>query len=163
NPRPRNNNNAQPTRQNRQKRTPVRIIPLGGLNEIGKNMTVFECCNDMFILDCGLAFPDMDMPGVDIVIPDFTYVEGNKDKIRGIVITHGHEDHIGGLAYLLKKINVPIYGTPTWLIEGKLEEPAVKQAMISDPACEWAVAVVHQVNHSIRADGVITGWHIVTP
>ena len=99
NPRPRNNNNAQPTRQNRQKRTPVRIIPLGGLNEIGKNMTVFECCNDMFILDCGLAFPDMDMPGVDIVIPDFTYVEGNKDKIRGIVITHGHEDHISGLAY----------------------------------------------------------------
>lgn len=106
------------------KRTPVRIIPLGGLNEIGKNMTVFECSNDMFILDCGLAFPDTDMPGVDIVIPDFTYVEGNKDHIRGIVITHGHEDHIGGLAYLLKKINVPIYGTrmTLGLIRGKLEE-----------------------------------------
>lgn len=106
------------------KRTPVRIIPLGGLNEIGKNMTVFECANDMFILDCGLAFPDADMPGVDIVIPDFTYVERNRDKLRGIVITHGHEDHIGGLAYLLKKINVPVYATrlTIGLIEGKLRE-----------------------------------------
>ena len=106
------------------KRTPVRIIPLGGLNEIGKNMTVFECSNDMFILDCGLAFPDADMPGVDIVIPDFTYVERNADKIRGIVITHGHEDHIGALAYLLKKINVPVYATrlTIGLIEGKLRE-----------------------------------------
>lgn len=106
------------------KRTPVKIIPLGGLNEIGKNMTVFECSNDIFILDCGLAFPDADMPGVDIVIPDFTYVERNKEKIRGIVITHGHEDHIGGLAYLLKKINVPVYGTrlTIGLIEGKLRE-----------------------------------------
>ena len=106
------------------KRTPVRIIPLGGLNEIGKNMTVFECANDMFILDCGLAFPDADMPGVDIVIPDFTYVERNRDKIRGVVITHGHEDHIGGLAYFLKKINVPVYATrlTIGLIEGKLRE-----------------------------------------
>lgn len=106
------------------KRTPVRIIPLGGLNEIGKNMTVFECSNDMFILDCGLTFPDADMPGVDIVIPDFTYVERNKEKIRGVVITHGHEDHIGGLAYLLKKVNVPIYATrlTIGLIEGKLKE-----------------------------------------
>ena len=106
------------------KRTPVRIIPLCGLNEIGKNMTVFECSNDMFILDCGLAFPDADMPGVDIVIPDFTYVERNADKIRGIVITHGHEDHIGALAYLLKKVNVPVYATrlTIGLIEGKLRE-----------------------------------------
>ena len=106
------------------KKTPVKIIPLGGLNEIGKNMTVFECSNDIFILDCGLAFPDADMPGVDIVIPDFTYVERNKEKIRGIVITHGHEDHIGGLAYLLKKINVPVYATrlTIGLIEGKLKE-----------------------------------------
>ena len=113
------------TRQPKEvKRTPVRIIPLGGLNEIGKNMTVFECANDMFILDCGLAFPDADMPGVDIVIPDFTYVERNKDKVRGVVITHGHEDHIGGLAYLLKRINVPVYATrlTIGLIEGKLRE-----------------------------------------
>lgn len=115
-------------RQTREiRKTPVRIIPLGGLNEIGKNMTVFECSNDMFILDCGLAFPDADMPGVDIVIPDFTYVERNADKIRGIVITHGHEDHIGGLAYLLKKVNVPVYATrlTIGLIEGKLKEQGI--------------------------------------
>ena len=106
------------------RRTPVKIIPLGGLNEIGKNMTVIECSNDMFIIDCGLAFPDTEMPGVDIVIPDFTYVEKNKDKIRGIVLTHGHEDHIGGLAYLMKKINVPIYGTKLTLalVDGKFKE-----------------------------------------
>ncbi len=106
------------------KRTPLKIIPLGGLNEIGKNMTLFECGNDIFIVDCGLAFPDSDMPGVDLVIPDFTYVEENAARIRGIVITHGHEDHIGGLAYLLKKINIPVYATrlTVGLIEGKLKE-----------------------------------------
>lgn len=109
------------------KRTPLKIIPLGGLNEIGKNMTVFECSNDMFIVDCGLAFPDSDMPGVDLVLPDFAYVEQNADKIRGIVITHGHEDHIGGLAYLLKKVNVPVYATrlTVGLIEGKLREHGI--------------------------------------
>lgn len=114
------------------RKTPVRIIPLGGLNEIGKNMTVFECSNDMFILDCGLAFPDVDMPGVDIVIPDFTYVERNVDKLRGIVITHGHEDHIGGLAYLLKRLDkkVDIYATKLTmgLIEGKFKEADVSNA-----------------------------------
>ncbi len=106
------------------KRTPVKIIPLGGLNEIGKNLTVFECSNDIFIVDCGLAFPDSDMPGVDLVIPDFTYIEQNAEKVRGIVITHGHEDHIGSLAYLLKKVNVPVYATrlTVGLIEGKLKE-----------------------------------------
>ena len=87
-----------------QRKTPVRIIPLGGLNEIGKNFTVIECSNDMFIIDCGLAFPDSEMLGVDIVIPDFTYVEQNKEKLRGIVLTHGHEDHIGGVPFLLKEI-----------------------------------------------------------
>ena len=102
----------------------MRIIPLGGLHEIGKNMTVYECGEDMFIVDCGLAFPDDEMFGVDVVIPDFTFVEKNKDKIRGIVITHGHEDHIGGLAYLLKTVNIPVYATRLTLalIEGKLKE-----------------------------------------
>ncbi|MBQ9109780.1 MAG: ribonuclease J [Oscillospiraceae bacterium] len=117
----------QTPKKREQHRTPIRIIPLGGLNEIGKNMTVFECCNDMFILDCGLAFPDSEMPGVDIVLPDFTYVERNADKLRGIVITHGHEDHIGGLAYLLKKVNAPVYGSgmAIGLIKHKLEEHGI--------------------------------------
>lgn len=105
-------------------KTPIKIISLGGLNEIGKNMTVYECAGDMFIVDCGLEFPDQEMLGVDIVIPDFTYVEKNIDKLRGVVITHGHEDHIGGLPYFLKKFNVPIYATrlTIGLIEGKLKE-----------------------------------------
>ncbi len=107
-----------------QRKTPVKIIPLGGLNEIGKNFTCIECANDMFIIDCGLAFPDSEMLGVDIVLPDFTYVEQNIDKLRGVVITHGHEDHIGGLPYFLKKFNVPVYGTrlTLGLVEGKLKE-----------------------------------------
>lgn len=107
-----------------QRRTPVRIIPLGGLNEIGKNFTCIECANDMFVIDCGLAFPDSEMLGVDIVIPDFTYIEKNADRLRGVVITHGHEDHIGGLPYFLKKFNVPVYGTrlTLGLLEGKLKE-----------------------------------------
>ncbi|MBQ1520252.1 MAG: MBL fold metallo-hydrolase, partial [Clostridia bacterium] len=85
-------------------------------------MTVIECANDMFIIDCGLAFPDAEMLGVDLVIPDFTYVEQNADKLRGVVLTHGHEDHIGSLAYLLKKVNTPVYGTRLTLalVESKL-------------------------------------------
>lgn len=102
----------------------VKIMFLGGLNEIGKNITLFECNNDMFILDCGMAFPDGDMLGVDLVIPDFTYVVENASRIKGIVITHGHEDHIGGLPFLLSKVNLPIYGTALTLglIGNKLKE-----------------------------------------
>ncbi len=119
------NNRQQRSNKEAQRRTPVKIIPLGGLNEIGKNFTVIECSNDMFVIDCGLAFPDSEMLGVDIVIPDFTYVEKNLEKMRGVVITHGHEDHIGGLPYFLKKFpGVPVYGTrlTVGLIEGKLRE-----------------------------------------
>lgn len=148
-----------PAKDKETRKTPVRIIPLGGLNEIGKNMTVFECSNDMFILDCGLAFPDVDMPGVDIVIPDFTYVERNIDKLRGIVITHGHEDHIGGLAYLLKRLDkkVDIYATKLTmgLIEGKFKEADVSNANMhvlkprqtAKMGCMGAEFV--KVNHSI--------------
>ena len=122
----RRNNPAERTNRSRepQRKTPVKIIPLGGLNEIGKNFTVIECSNDMFVIDCGLAFPDSEMLGVDIVIPDFTYIEQNAEKLRGVVLTHGHEDHIGGLPYFLKKFNVPVYGTrlTLGLLEGKLRE-----------------------------------------
>lgn len=105
-------------------RVPIHIYPLGGLGEVGKNMTVYECCGDMIIVDCGLVFPDSEMYGVDMVIPDFTFVLQNKDKIKGLLITHGHEDHIGSIPYLLQKIDLPVYGTKLTLglIRNKLEE-----------------------------------------
>lgn len=103
---------------------PLRITPLGGLGEIGKNITLYEYGDDMFLVDCGMSFPDEEMPGIDIVIPDFSYVVKNIDKIKGLVVTHGHEDHIGGIPYLLKECNIPVYGTALTigLIEGKLSE-----------------------------------------
>lgn len=106
------------------KKSPLKIIPLGGLLEVGKNITVFEYENEMIVVDCGLAFPEDDMLGVDLVIPDVTYLVRNKDRIKGLVITHGHEDHIGSIPYLLKQINIPIYATrlTVGLINNKLEE-----------------------------------------
>lgn len=102
----------------------LRIIPIGGLDEIGKNLTAFEYSNEIIIVDCGMAFPDDDMPGVDMVINDITYLVKNSQKIKGIFLTHGHEDHIGGLPYFLKEINVPVYGTKLTLglVEHKLKE-----------------------------------------
>ena len=138
--------------------TPVRIAFLGGLNEVGKNMTLYEYKDEMFLVDCGLAFPDPEMLGVDLVIPDFSYVEKNADKIKGIIITHGHEDHIGGLAYLLKTVNMPVYGTKLTigLIQGKLKEHGIlSSAKLNEVAPgdvvsfdEFSIEMIH-VNHSI--------------
>ena len=137
---------------------PVRIAFLGGLNEVGKNITVFEYKDDILLVDSGLAFPDEDMPGIDLVIPDFAYLEKNAERIKGICITHGHEDHIGSLAYLLKKVNIPVYSTrlTNGLIEGKLKEHGllgsaklnVVKAGDSVKIGEFTVEFIH-VNHSI--------------
>ena len=136
----------------------VKVFSLGGLGEIGKNITVFECDNDIIIVDCGLGFPDEDMFGIDLVIPDFTYLEKNADKIRGLFLTHGHEDHIGGIPYLLRALDIPVYGTRLTLgiIENKLTEhklpfaPRLERVNAGDviDAGLFSVEFIH-VNHSI--------------
>ena len=102
----------------------IKIIPLGGMEQIGMNITAFEYEDSIIVVDCGLAFPSDDMLGIDLVIPDVTYLKQNIDKVKGFVITHGHEDHIGALPYILKEVNVPVYGTKLTiaLIENKLKE-----------------------------------------
>ncbi|HHW45991.1 MAG TPA: ribonuclease J [Clostridiales bacterium] len=137
---------------------PLRIAFLGGINEVGKNITLYEYGDDMILVDCGMTFPDEEMPGIDIVIPDFSYVVKNKDKIRGLIVTHGHEDHIGGIPYLLKNINIPIYGTKLTLglIQAKLKEHKIKNTAalnVVKPGDNitlgcFGIEFIH-VNHSI--------------
>ncbi len=151
----------------RQQQNKLKIIPLGGLEEIGKNMTVVEYGNDIMLIDCGMAFPDDDMFGVDLVIPDTTYLKKNIDKVRGIVLTHGHEDHIGALPYFLKEINVPVFGTrlTLGLVENKLKEhnllSKVKLNRISPNDIiklgVFSIEIIH-TNHSI-ADSVALAIH----
>ncbi len=146
----------------------LQIIPLGGLGEIGKNMTVIRVDDEILVIDSGLMFPDEDMLGIDLVIPDISYLIENKDKIKAIVLTHGHEDHIGALPYILKKINVPVYGTRLTLgiLEGRLKENgvdssnlhSVMQGDIINVGC-FSVGFI-RVNHSIP-DAV--GLSIKTP
>ncbi len=146
-----------------QKKTRLRVIPLGGLGEIGKNMTVLEYGNDMVLIDAGIMFPDDDHPGVDLILPDFSYVVRRKDKLRGIIITHGHEDHTGTLPYLLKEVGAqtPILGTKLTLglIEGKLDEHRIKKPKLREihPGTHVNLGVFGfdfiPVNHSIP-DGV---------
>lgn len=147
---------------------PLRVIPLGGLREVGKNMTVFEYGNDLIIIDCGIAFPDDDMPGVDTIIPDFTYLRENKEKIRGLLITHGHEDHIGAIPWFLQEFDVPVYATPLTmkLIELKLDDfrPKVKSNKLQVVRAGESLTIgsftfdfIH-VNHSI-ADAVSIAIH----
>ena len=145
-------------KDNKEPKTPIRIIPLGGLGEIGKNITLYEYKDDMLLVDCGMAFPDEETPGIDIVIPDFTYLIKNKDKIRGLVLTHGHEDHIGAIPYLLKNFNVEIYGTKLTLglVEGKLKEHKLLDSAklnVVKPGDEISLGSISvefiHVNHSI--------------
>ena len=154
---PRKQNRTSPKRTRKEEK-PIRIIPLGGLGEIGKNMTLYEYDGDMFLVDCGMSFPDEEMPGIDIVIPDFSYVLENKEKIKGLVVTHGHEDHIGAIPYLLKNFNLPIFATrlTVGLIEGKLKEHHlladahlnVVKAGDKVQLGKFSVEFIH-VNHSI--------------
>ena len=145
----------------------LKIIPLGGLNEIGKNMTAYEYGGEIIVVDCGMAFPGDDMYGIDLIIPDVSYLIKNRARIRGLFITHGHEDHVGAIPYVLKQLNMPIYCTrfTAGLIKLKLEEHGlVKSTKLitvepgkSVRAGKFTVEFIH-VNHSI-ADSVAFAIH----
>ena len=150
---------SRPTKKTTKKKIAptVKIYSLGGLNEIGKNITAFECENDIIIVDCGIGFPNDDMLGVDLVIPDFTHIQNNIEKVRGIFLTHGHEDHIGSLPYFLKNMNVPVFGTRLTLgiLENKLVEHKIQNAKLRNVNVGDKISVGNfsvefiRVNHSI--------------
>ena len=159
-------------KNNEKVRPPFRIIPLGGMKEIGKNCTLIECNNEILIIDCGFAFPEYEMFGIDVVIPDFTYLKENIEKVKGLIITHGHEDHIGGIPYLLQELSVPVYASPLamGMIDHKLEEyylscdkHVIKSGDRFNIGCFTVEAI--QTNHSI-ADSLaysikFPGGHVV--
>ncbi len=163
------NNNIKQRNTKHTSKKPIKIMPLGGLGEIGKNITLYEYDGDMLLVDCGMSFPDEETPGIDIVIPDFSYVLECKDKIKGLVITHGHEDHIGAIPYLLRDFNLPIFATKLTigLISEKLKEHRllneaklnVVNAGSTVTIGKFSVEFIH-VNHSIP-DSV--GFAITTP
>ena len=148
-----------PTHKRNKKTGKLKVMMLGGLQEVGKNITVLEYENDIIVLDCGMGFPDEDMPGVDLVIPDFSYLEQNRDRVRAVLLTHGHEDHIGGVPYLLRSVQTPVYGTrlTIGILEKKLEEfkfdkkPVLRTVEAGETVkCgnAFSVEFIH-VNHSI--------------
>lgn len=145
------------TISSRKPRKNVKIIPLGGLDQIGQNMTLIECDDEIVIIDCGLAFPGDEMPGVDLIIPNFEYLRQNYDKIKGVVLTHGHEDHIGALPYFLREFKVPVYGTrlTLGLVRNKIEEFAIKNCNLTMVRPGDVVELGHmkvefiRTNHSI--------------
>ncbi|MBQ6500803.1 MAG: ribonuclease J [Mogibacterium sp.] len=153
-------------------RPPFRIIPLGGMKEIGKNCTLIECNDEILIIDCGFAFPEYEMFGIDVVIPDFTYLKENMEKVKGLIITHGHEDHIGGVPYLLQELSVPVYASPLamGLIDHKLEEYYLTcERHVIKPGDRFNIGCFNveaiQTNHSI-ADSLaysikFPGGHVV--
>lgn len=149
------------------KKSKLKIIPLGGLEEIGKNITVFEYDDDIVILDCGIAFPDDEMFGIDLVIPDFSYLLKNRDRIKGLVLTHGHEDHIGAIPYLLKDVPIPVYGTKLTLgiLSNKLKEHGLLETTKTYDVCPGDIIKLGsfsiefiRTNHSI-ADAVAIAFH----
>ena len=157
---------------NRNDKAPFRIIPLGGMKEIGKNCTLIECNDEILIIDCGLAFPEYEMFGIDIVIPDFTYLKEHMEKVKGLIITHGHEDHIGAIPYLLQELSVPVYASPLamGIIDHKLEENFLScEKHVINAGDRFSIGSFNieaiQINHSI-ADSLaysikFPGGHVV--
>src|SRR5215218_2873571 len=137
----------------------LRVVPLGGLGEIGKNMLVFETADDIVVVDCGLMFPEEEMLGVDLVVPDVSYLEERQEKVRGILLTHGHEDHIGALPYILRQLNVPVYGTR--LTIGLASVSCASTACCARAPCtRWSRA---RISSSAASASSTSAWRTASP